>query len=240
MNAVGRQTSGSGSSMHHLHRQYSTTSRTRRPSGCSPLVIHKSSINLIIFSNSPLVNSKLHAGSLIMRSSDFKLYATRMSRQSHRNGSDQSPPESRTPPPIASRSSSMRRNGDDRVSPSELSPGLLDIHSFDTELLPELTPRSQIIWATPQFNLTNNLRADREKKKGAILSVAKSKVVVRKRPLNKKEFAKKEVDIITIEPHSNALTVHETKLQVSNCQESYVNALATSHMPSLRREGMWT
>ncbi|KAM1090088.1 hypothetical protein TB2_017416 [Malus domestica] len=83
----------------------------------------------------------------------------------------------------------MRRNGDDRVSPSELSPGLLDIHSFDTELLPE-------------------------KKKGAILSVAKSKVVVRKRPLNKKEFAKKEVDIITIEPHSNALTVHETKLQV--------------------------
>ncbi|CAN6540934.1 unnamed protein product [Malus baccata var. baccata] len=66
-----------------------------------------------------------------------------MSRQSHKNGSDQSPPESRTPPPIASRSSSMRGNGDDRVSPSELSPGLLDIHSFDTELLPEPTSRSR-------------------------------------------------------------------------------------------------
>jgi len=37
---------------------------------------------------------------------------------------------------------------------------------------------------------------------------------VRKRPLNKKEMAKKEEDIITIEPNSNALTVHETKLKV--------------------------
>ena len=39
---------------------------------------------------------------------------------------------------------------------------------------------------------------------------------VRKRPLNKKEIAKKEEDIITIEPNSNALTVHETKLKVSS------------------------
>lgn len=38
---------------------------------------------------------------------------------------------------------------------------------------------------------------------------------VRKRPLNKKEMAKKEEDIITIEPNSNFLTVHETKLKVS-------------------------
>ncbi|KAJ8442440.1 hypothetical protein Cgig2_018717 [Carnegiea gigantea] len=45
-------------------------------------------------------------------------------------------------------------------------------------------------------------------------TVAKIKVVVRKRPLNKKEIAKKEDDIITIEPNSNALTVHETKLKV--------------------------
>ncbi|KAK7846185.1 kinesin-like protein kin-13a [Quercus suber] len=45
-------------------------------------------------------------------------------------------------------------------------------------------------------------------------NVAKIKVVVRKRPLNKKEIAKKEEDIITIEPTSNALTVHETKLKV--------------------------
>lgn len=38
---------------------------------------------------------------------------------------------------------------------------------------------------------------------------------VRKRPLNKKEISKKEEDIITIESHSNSLTVHETKLKVS-------------------------
>lgn len=41
-----------------------------------------------------------------------------------------------TPP--GSRSSSMRKIGDDQVSPSEFSPGLLDLHSFDTELLPEV------------------------------------------------------------------------------------------------------
>ncbi|KAF8052355.1 hypothetical protein N665_1569s0010 [Sinapis alba] len=43
-------------------------------------------------------------------------------------------------------------------------------------------------------------------------SVAKIKVVVRKRPLNKKETAKKEDDIITVS--NNSLTVHETKLKV--------------------------
>ena len=37
---------------------------------------------------------------------------------------------------------------------------------------------------------------------------------VRKRPLNKKEISKKEEDIITIEPYSSSLTVHETKLKV--------------------------
>ena len=37
---------------------------------------------------------------------------------------------------------------------------------------------------------------------------------VRKRPLNKKELAKNEEDIITIEQHSNSLIVHETKLKV--------------------------
>jgi kinesin family member 2/24 len=36
---------------------------------------------------------------------------------------------------------------------------------------------------------------------------------VRKRPLNKKELAKNEEDII--DTHSNSLTVHETKLKVS-------------------------
>ncbi|KAE8735399.1 Kinesin-like protein KIF2C [Hibiscus syriacus] len=45
-------------------------------------------------------------------------------------------------------------------------------------------------------------------------SVAKIKVVVRKRPLNKKEISKKEEDIITIGSNSNALVVHEKKLKV--------------------------
>lgn len=39
-------------------------------------------------------------------------------------------------PPMNSRSSSLRKNGED--SPSEFSPGLLDLHSFDTELIPEV------------------------------------------------------------------------------------------------------
>lgn len=46
---------------------------------------------------------------------------------------------------------------------------------------------------------------------------------VRKRPLNKKEIAKKEEDIISIEQASNCLTVHETKLKVSyNCASNYL------------------
>lgn len=39
-------------------------------------------------------------------------------------------------------------------------------------------------------------------------------VQVRKRPLNKKEAAKNEEDII--ETQANSLTVHETKLKVSD------------------------
>ncbi|ONM40081.1 ATP binding microtubule motor family protein [Zea mays] len=58
----------------------------------------------------------------------------------------------------------------------------------------------------------NYLKAFTEKEKAA--PVAKIKVVVRKRPLNKKEVSKKEEDIIDIEQRSNSLTVHETKLKV--------------------------
>lgn len=39
-------------------------------------------------------------------------------------------------PPVSSRPPNQRKNGDD--SPNEFSPGLLDLHSFDTELLPEV------------------------------------------------------------------------------------------------------
>ncbi|XP_038693143.1 kinesin-like protein KIN-13B [Tripterygium wilfordii] len=138
-------------------------------------------------------------------------------------------------PPVNSRSLNQRKNGED--SPNEFSPGLLDLHSFDTELLPEMqlpglhdgssifhhlrgrsfddsetyiaskqqTGRS---CALPENNLLKSLVADKEKAN----TVAKIKVVVRKRPLNKKELAKNEEDII--DTHSNSLTVHETKLKV--------------------------
>ncbi|XP_015867198.3 kinesin-like protein KIN-13B [Ziziphus jujuba] len=138
--------------------------------------------------------------------------------------------EPSTPP-----SNSRRKNGDD--SPSEFSPGLLDLHSFDTELLPEM-PVSSLYDGTslyqpvrgrsfddsepyisnnkqtgrarglPENNLLKSFATDKEKAS----SVAKIKVVVRKRPLNKKELAKNEEDII--ETLSNTLTVHETKLKV--------------------------
>nr|GLL45198.1 kinesin-like protein KIN-13B isoform X1 [Ipomoea trifida] len=58
-------------------------------------------------------------------------------------------------------------------------------------------------------NLLKSFSADKEK-----ANVAKIKVVVRKRPLNRKEISKKEEDAVAIDPHNNSLTVHETKLKV--------------------------
>ncbi|XP_031252781.1 kinesin-like protein KIN-13B isoform X1 [Pistacia vera] len=138
-------------------------------------------------------------------------------------------------PPVSSRPSNQRKSGEQ--SPNEFSPGLLDLHSFDTELLPEMpvtglyddnslynpvrgrsfddsepymlnnkqTGRAR---GLPENNLLKSFAADKEKAS----SVAKIKVVVRKRPLNKKELAKNEEDII--ETLSNTITVHETKLKV--------------------------
>ncbi|XP_065866727.1 kinesin-like protein KIN-13B [Euphorbia lathyris] len=138
-----------------------------------------------------------------------------------------------TTPPVNSRSSSQRKNGEDS---SEFSPGLLDLHSFDTELLPEMPlpglyetsslfhpargrsfDDSEPYMSTKQTgrgpvlsdnNLLKSFAADKEKTS----SVAKIKVVVRKRPLNKKELAKNEEDIV--DTHSNSIMVHETKLKV--------------------------
>ncbi|XP_011043462.1 PREDICTED: kinesin-13A-like [Populus euphratica] len=111
-----------------------------------------------------------------------------------------------------SRSSSLRKTGDDQFSP-----GLFDLHSFDTDLLPELKPLNQAAAANrgENNNLTKSMSFDKERLNNNN-NVAKIKVVVRKRPLNKKEIAKKEEDIITIESNSNSnsLTVHETKLKV--------------------------
>ncbi|CAK9161477.1 unnamed protein product [Ilex paraguariensis] len=57
-------------------------------------------------------------------------------------------------------------------------------------------------------NPFKNSAPDKEKAS----NVAKIKVVVRKRPLNKKELVKNEEDIV--ETHFNSLTVNETKLKV--------------------------
>ncbi|MCI33828.1 kinesin-related protein 6-like, partial [Trifolium medium] len=70
----------------------------------------------------------------------------------------------------------------------------------------KLAPRSR---GLAESNVLKSFAADKERAN----NVAKIKVAVRKRPLNKKEIAKKEEDIITID--SNSLTVHERKLKVS-------------------------
>ncbi|XP_062215732.1 kinesin-like protein KIN-13B [Phragmites australis] len=126
--------------------------------------------------------------------------------------------------------------GDSPGQRQQLSPGLLDLHAFDTELIPDFQvpgmydgaqkfgygggfDDSDLSFAANKemskstvFAESNYLKAFPEKVKAA--PVAKIKVVVRKRPLNKKEISKKEEDIIDIEQRSNSLTVHETKLKV--------------------------
>ncbi|KMZ60068.1 hypothetical protein ZOSMA_60G00040 [Zostera marina] len=112
----------------------------------------------------------------------------------------------------------------------DLTPEILDIHSLDTELLsnvPGFYNKSESFGDSDptisgskladqshlfqENNLTKSFPTDKEKSS----SVAKIKVVVRKRPLNKKEISKKEKDIIAIESRSKNLTVYETKLKVT-------------------------
>ncbi|KAA8523110.1 hypothetical protein F0562_009533 [Nyssa sinensis] len=234
MNAVGRQMQRSGSTGRHHQRQYSD--------------------NFIdtAFNNKWLQSAGLHhlqsSNPTVPPLQDFGFYGnnggvqgSRLSRNVQRsvNGGGNEALADPSTPPACSRSSSMRLTGSgEQVSPSELSPGLLDLHSFDTELLPEVpslyygsslnqTLRgksfddSEAYISTnkytndssgllPENNLLKSFSIDKEKPS----NVAKIKVVVRKRPLNKKEIAKKEEDIITIDPNTNSLTVHETKLKV--------------------------
>ncbi|KAL6497033.1 Kinesin-like protein KIN-13B [Orobanche gracilis] len=139
--------------------------------------------------------------------------------------------------PLTPPEDSGRKNGEEEVSPNEYSPGLLDLHSFDTELLTEVPVPSLYDGPSmnhfsrgrsfddadpyfgnnkqagrarglPESNVLKSLVADNVKPS----NVAKIKVVVRKRPLNKKELAKNEEDII--DTYSNSLMVHETKFKV--------------------------
>ncbi|CAI8594077.1 unnamed protein product [Vicia faba] len=136
-------------------------------------------------------------------------------------------------PPDAYRASTLKLSGED--STGDFSPGLLDLHSFDTELLTEIPTydayESNSLYCGRRFdnsepymskqtaktrasdNAVKSIPADKEKSS----SVAKIKVLVCKRPLNNKELAKNEEDII--ETYSNSMTVHETKLKVNFTNE---------------------
>ncbi|GAV74913.1 Kinesin domain-containing protein [Cephalotus follicularis] len=115
--------------------------------------------------------------------------------------------------------------------------GLLDLHAMDdTELLSEHV-MSEPFEPSPfmaggarafenDFNMTSGTQLREQTDADTSIpfpandketntrenNVAKIKVVVRKRPLNKKEVSRKEDDIVTV--YDNSLTVHEPKLKV--------------------------
>ncbi|KAL6615161.1 hypothetical protein ACP70R_037431 [Stipagrostis hirtigluma subsp. patula] len=118
----------------------------------------------------------------------------------------------------------------------EFGAGLLDLHAMDdSELLSEnvasepfepspFVPKEMdeeeddVIPESQQVLVDNRSCAFASEKENTVASVresnvAKIKVVVRKRPLNKKEISRKEEDIIDVH-NSQFLTVHEPKLKV--------------------------
>ncbi|XP_030970859.1 kinesin-like protein KIN-13B isoform X1 [Quercus lobata] len=244
MNGVGRQGQRSGAAGVHHQRQYSDNFLESSSNG---RWLQSTGLQHLYSSSSSSTNP-----SLPPLQQDYGFYGggggggqgSRMYRNAQRgfNGGNEFLLEPSTPPgPGNSRS---RKNnggggggGGGEDSPGgDFSPGLLDLHSFDTELLPEMPVSGLYDGASlyrpvrgrsfddsepyinnkqtgrtrglPENNLLKSFAADKEKSS----SVAKIKVVVRKRPLNKKELAKNEEDII--DTHSNSVTVHETKLKV--------------------------
>ncbi|MCO5580270.1 hypothetical protein L7F22_034136 [Adiantum nelumboides] len=85
---------------------------------------------------------------------------------------------------------------------------------------------ADVLWSTNKppsskqrsHNESSPLRASTFEKdipgKDSTTGLARIKVVVRKRPLNKKEVARKEEDIVTIDGSGSSLSVHEPKLKV--------------------------
>ncbi|KAA8541804.1 hypothetical protein F0562_022956 [Nyssa sinensis] len=230
MNAVGRQMQRSGASTVHHQRQYSdnflensSNGRWLQSTGLQHLQSSDTSVP-------PLQDYGYYGG-------DQRSRMYRKVQRSFNGGSEFFSEPSM--PAVNSRPSSQRKNSEEQFSQSEFSSGLLDLHSLDTDLLPEM-PVAGLYDATSMYHLTrgrsfddsepylgnnkqigrvrglpeNNLLKSFAPDKEKASNVAKIKVVVRKRPLNKKELAKNDEDIITIETHSNSLTVHETKLKV--------------------------
>ncbi|CAA6663444.1 unnamed protein product [Spirodela intermedia] len=116
----------------------------------------------------------------------------------------------------------------------EFGAGLLDLHSIDdTELISEHTisesfepspfmPSSSLddefgaVASKPQKGLADSssrLSTAEKEHSGKESNISKIKVVVRKRPLNKKEISRREDDVVTVND-STRLTVHEPKLKV--------------------------
>ncbi|KAJ8573876.1 hypothetical protein K7X08_010387 [Anisodus acutangulus] len=116
--------------------------------------------------------------------------------------------------------------------------GLLDLHSMDdTELLSEHVisepfepspfmpavnnafdgdfdaPTGQHQKASPDTDVATGFLPVEKENNARENNLAKIKVVVRKRPLNKKEIARNEDDIVTVSDN-DSLTVHEPKLKV--------------------------
>ncbi|KAL1533208.1 Kinesin-like protein KIN-13B [Salvia divinorum] len=225
MNAVGRQRSGAAAAVHH-QRQYSdqfveasSNGRWLQSAGLQHL---QSSNNAV----PPIQDFGYYNGG----GHGSRMYRSVQAQRTYSGGDLFAEPLS---PP----GHMKRKNGDELVSPNESSPGLLDLHSFDTELLPEMSVPSLYEVPTmnnvsrgrsfddsdpyfginkltskarglPDTNVLKSITADNVKAS----NVAKIKVVVRKRPLNKRELAKNDEDII--ETSSNCLVVHETKLKV--------------------------
>ncbi|KAK7325178.1 hypothetical protein VNO77_29314 [Canavalia gladiata] len=232
MNGAGRQGLRSGATGVHHQRQYSDnfldgSSNGNRWLQSAGLQHLQSSSNPL----PPLQDFNVYGGGGGVQGG--RMY--RNAPQRSFNGGTEYYVEPSTPPG-AYRASTQKKSGED--SPGDFSPGLLDLHSFDTELLPEM-PASNAYDANVLYqpargrsfddaepymvskqtgrarapeNILKSFPADKEKSN----SVAKIKVVVRKRPMNKKELAKNEEDII--ETYSNSLTVHETKLKVDLTQ----------------------
>lgn len=85
---------------------------------------------------------------------------------------------------------------------------------------------AEVLWSTNKppsskqrsHNESSPIRAASFEKevpgKDSATGLARIKVVVRKRPLNKKEVARKEEDIVSIDGTGSSLTVHEPKLKV--------------------------
>ncbi|KAK1414273.1 hypothetical protein QVD17_30017 [Tagetes erecta] len=230
MNAVGRHGQRSGASGAHHQRQYSDNF----------LEVTSSSSNGRWLQSAGLQH--LQHSSSTTSSQDFGYYGgggggggqgSRMYNSGRNVGSQRSVSGANDlfaeplTPPSRQKKNGGSSGGDD---PNGFSPGLLDLHSFDTELISEVpmtgtyggrslddaetyfgnNKQASKARGVPDSSVLKSFAPEKEKTS----NVAKIKVVVRKRPLNKKELTKNEEDIITVEPHSNSLTVHETKLKV--------------------------